>query len=399
MTGRRSRTCSSASSDVVKHFPVESTGCFRARTGPVHAVDGVSLEIRRGETLGLVGETGCGKSTLGPLHHPAPRPHRRDASSFDGHDISHAVARAAAPVPPRDADDLPGPVRLAEPAPPRRLDHRRPVRDPRHRRAAPTASAQVQELMELVGLNPEHYNRFPAEFSGGQRQRIGVARALALRPKLIVCDEPVSALDVSIQAQIINLLADLQERARAHLRLHRARPVGRAPRQRPDRGDVPRQDRRARRRPRISSSSRATRTRRRCSRRSPSSTTTATTRRSGSCWPATCRRRSTRRRAAGSIHAARRRATAARVEEPAQEVEAGDRRRALASRATSRSAGRARRRRGSGAMSGDPRRAGGPRRSVAAIRAAAARRSRAAARGGSRGRGCAATGSRSSAAS
>jgi oligopeptide/dipeptide ABC transporter ATP-binding protein len=195
--------------DVVKYFPVQSTSLLHRSSEVVHAVDGVSLELRKGETLGLVGETGCGKSTLARCI-----TRLYDITSgkveFDGRDISTMGARKMRAV-RRD-------VQMIFQDPYGSLNPRRRIgsiigdpfaihgiADGKERKR------RVQEAMELVGLNPEHYNRFPAEFSGGQRQRIGVARALALRPKLIVCDEPVSALDVSIQAQIINLLADLQK--------------------------------------------------------------------------------------------------------------------------------------------------------------------------------------------
>jgi oligopeptide/dipeptide ABC transporter ATP-binding protein len=195
--------------DVVKHFPVRS-GQRLGRHGRemVRAVDHVSLDLYRGETLGLVGETGCGKSTLGRL---ALRLIELTSGSvtFDGSDLSRMSDRRLLPYRQQ--------MQMIFQDPYGSLNGRRRVGsiigDPFSIHGVESRAGrrrQVQELMELVGLNPEHYNRFPAEFSGGQRQRIGVARALALRPKLIVCDEPVSALDVSIQAQIVNLLAGLQ---------------------------------------------------------------------------------------------------------------------------------------------------------------------------------------------
>ncbi len=197
--------------NLVKHFPVRS-GSFRGQREVVHAVDGVSLTIRRGETLGLVGETGCGKSTLARCVTRLLDP-TDGTIEFEGQDVTHLSRKRLLPFRRQ--------VQMIFQDPFGSLNPRRRVgsiiADPLTIHGMADGSGRksrkvlVQETMELVGLNPEHYNRFPAEFSGGQRQRIGVARALILQPKLIVCDEPVSALDVSIQAQIINLLADLQK--------------------------------------------------------------------------------------------------------------------------------------------------------------------------------------------
>jgi oligopeptide transport system ATP-binding protein len=198
--------------EVVKRFPVRSEGLLRRSHGEVHAVEGVTLDVRRGETLGLVGETGCGKSTLARC---MTRLYDLTAGRvvFDGHDITRLSRRRLRPHRLQMQMIFQDPYTSLNPR--RRVGSI--IGDPFaiHGVAdGPDRKRRVQELMELVGLNPEHYNRFPAAFSGGQRQRIGVARALALRPKLIVCDEPVSALDVSIQAQIVNLLADLQSELR-----------------------------------------------------------------------------------------------------------------------------------------------------------------------------------------
>ncbi len=169
------------------------------------------FDVRRGETLGLVGESGCGKSTTGRALIRLREP-TGGHGPFDGVDLIEPQARRAAHDAPPDADHLPGPVRLARPADDGRLDRRRADRDAQPgRRARPSASGSPS-CCALVGLDPTYVNRYPHEFSGGQRQRIGVARALAVEPEFIVCDEPISALDVSIQAQVLNLLTDLRER-------------------------------------------------------------------------------------------------------------------------------------------------------------------------------------------
>jgi peptide/nickel transport system ATP-binding protein/oligopeptide transport system ATP-binding protein len=195
--------------DLVKHFPLTSGIFFQRQIGAVRAVDGVSFDIRRGETLGLVGETGCGKSTTAKLIMRLLQATSGQVL-FEGEDISRLKGarlkelRRAMQMIFQDPYSSLNPRKtigsiIAEP-----FAIHGEVTDKDERRRV------VQELMETVGLNPEHYNRYPHEFSGGQRQRIGVARALALKPKVLIADEPVSALDVSIQAQVLNLLRDMQ---------------------------------------------------------------------------------------------------------------------------------------------------------------------------------------------
>ncbi|MFI5776720.1 ABC transporter ATP-binding protein [Nocardia sp. NPDC051570] len=190
------------------HFPIRSGVLFKRKTGVVRAVDGIDLSVDAGQAFGLVGESGCGKSTTGRMLARLLEP-TAGTITYDGQDITHRSRRELAPIRSEIQMIFQDPYSSLNPrqtvgtiiAGPMEINGINPPGGRRQR---------VRELLETVGLNPEHYNRYPHEFSGGQRQRIGVARALALEPKLIVADEPVSALDVSIQAQVVNLLQRLQ---------------------------------------------------------------------------------------------------------------------------------------------------------------------------------------------
>jgi peptide/nickel transport system ATP-binding protein/oligopeptide transport system ATP-binding protein len=194
--------------DLEKHFPIKRGIIFQKEIGRVRAVDGVSFVVNKGETLGVVGESGCGKSTMARCVMRLLDP-TGGKVVFDGQDITHLNRR--------DMMEVRKKLMMVFQDPYASLNSRKRVGSiigealEVHKLASQAEiRKRVQELLEVVGLNPEHYNRFPHEFSGGQRQRIGIARALAIRPKLIVCDEPVSALDVSVQAQVLNLLKQLQ---------------------------------------------------------------------------------------------------------------------------------------------------------------------------------------------
>jgi oligopeptide transport system ATP-binding protein len=196
--------------DLVKHFPIRQGVLFKRTIGQIKAVDGVSLDLHQGETLGVVGESGCGKSTLAKVLMNLEKP-TAGSVRYKGQDV---FALSAA-----EQRRLRRNIQLVMQDPYTSLNPRMTVGDivgepyQIHPEVAPRGSrrAKVRELLDVVGLNPEHINRYPHQFSGGQRQRIGIARALALNPEVIVCDEPVSALDVSIQAQVMNLLAGLQK--------------------------------------------------------------------------------------------------------------------------------------------------------------------------------------------
>jgi oligopeptide/dipeptide ABC transporter ATP-binding protein len=195
--------------DLVKHFPLTQGIIFQKQVGAVRAVDGVSFDVMEGETLGLVGESGCGKSTTARLLTRLLEP-TSGTITYRGEDIAHKNRADLKPL-RRDMQMIfQDPYSSLNPRKTVGSIISEPFKIHGMLEGQSDRKRAVQELMEQVGLNPEHYNRFPHEFSGGQRQRIGVARAIALKPKLIIADEPVSALDVSIQAQILNLLRDLQ---------------------------------------------------------------------------------------------------------------------------------------------------------------------------------------------
>jgi len=195
--------------DLVKHFPIKRGILIDREVDQVRAVDGVSFRVEQGQTLGLVGESGSGKSTACRAVLQLIKP-TSGSVKFEGKEIAGIGRREMRPLRREMQMIFQDPYASLNP----RKRVGQIVGDPLKRQGIASGSElrrQVQELLERVGLSSEHYNRFPHEFSGGQRQRIGIARALSLRPKLVICDEPVSALDVSIQAQIVNLLDDLQD--------------------------------------------------------------------------------------------------------------------------------------------------------------------------------------------
>ncbi|GAA2515656.1 oligopeptide/dipeptide ABC transporter ATP-binding protein [Streptomyces longisporus] len=194
---------------LTKHFPIKGGFPIRRTVGAVQAVDGLDLTVHVGESFGLVGESGCGKSTTGRLITRLMEP-TGGKISYRGRDITHASRKELAPIRSEIQMIFQDPYSSLNP----RQTVGKIISGPMEINGIEPEGGRekrVRELLEIVGLNPEHYNRFPHEFSGGQRQRIGVARALALEPKLIVADEPVSALDVSIQAQVVNLLQKVQD--------------------------------------------------------------------------------------------------------------------------------------------------------------------------------------------
>ncbi|RKS72416.1 peptide/nickel transport system ATP-binding protein/oligopeptide transport system ATP-binding protein [Motilibacter peucedani] len=196
--------------DLVKHFPLTQGVLLKRQIGAVRAVDGVSFDLNKGEALGVVGESGCGKSTLAKLLMSLEKP-TSGSVKWRGKDIFKLRGR--------EFREMRRSIQMVMQDPYSSLNPRMTVGDivgepfEVHKEVAPKGDRRrrVQELLEMVGLNPEHINRYPHQFSGGQRQRIGIARGLAMRPDVIICDEPVSALDVSVQAQVMNLLEDLQK--------------------------------------------------------------------------------------------------------------------------------------------------------------------------------------------